>query len=274
MNQFFHFKRFALLVSKHWADNKKRYGLSVVAFIGLLATWFVFTILTRFDNIPMGREVQTVTYFLALFGVGSFYASQYFSDLGSRSKGINFLLVPASTFEKLLCSLLFTVVLFFVVYTAAFYLVDVLMVGIAKTFDVTTEADAKPTVANVYSIISIPFNEDTTLNFLLFFFSVQSAFLLGSVYFEKFSFIKTVISGFVIGFIIFCMMLFFSTQLLPNGDYHRGFLTVYRVYIDGVNDRLVEIPRWIGQVLRVLVMYGTAPFLWMVTYYRLKEKQV
>ena len=123
MNQFFSFKRFSLLVMKHWADNRKRYGLSALAFIGLLITWFVFTMLTGMDDYPMGKAAQQITFFLSLFAVGTFYASQYFRDLGSRSKGINFLLVPASVFEKLLCSVLYTVVLFFVVFVTAFYLV-------------------------------------------------------------------------------------------------------------------------------------------------------
>lgn len=274
MNQFFSFKRFSLLVAKHWADNKKRYGLSVVAFIGLLITWFVFTILTQLDSKPMGREVQTATYFFALFAVGTFYASQYFSDLGSRPKGINFLLVPASTFEKLLCGLLYSVLLFFVVFTASFYLVDVLIVSLAKTFSGTTGAGGKPVVVNVFDIISMPFNADTTLNFLFFFFSVQAAFLLGSVYFEKYSFIKTIISGFVAGFTLFLFLYFFNEELLPRGDYAKGFFTGYRVHMDGVNDRLVQIPEWIGEVFRFLLMYALPPFLWIVTYYRLKEKQV
>src|SRR5687767_7415314 len=106
MNQFFSFNRFKLLVLKHWADNKKRYGLSVLAFIGLLITWFVFTILTGLDDKSMGKAAQQITFFLSLFAVGTFYASQYFHELGSRARGINFLLVPASAFEKLLCSIL------------------------------------------------------------------------------------------------------------------------------------------------------------------------
>ena len=167
MNQFFSFKRFTLLVWKHWADNKKRYVLSVLAFFGLLATWFVFTMLTGFDDVPMGREVQTITYFFSLFAVGTFYASQYFSDLGSRPKGINFLLVPASAFEKLLCSLLYSIVLFFLVFTTIFYTVDILMVGIAKTLPANPETGAKPAVANVFDIIFLSFNSDTTVNFLL-----------------------------------------------------------------------------------------------------------
>ena len=269
MNQFFSVRRFSLLVSKHWADNKKRYVLSVLAFIGLLITWFVFTMLVGFDR-PMAADVQMITFYLSLFAVGSFYASQYFSDLGSRAKGINFLLVPASIFEKLLCSLLYTVVLFFAVFLTAFYAVDLLMVAIANTFS----GVEKPTVLNIFSVVVIPVNLDATINFLLFFFSVQSAFLLGSVYFEKFSFIKTVISCFVGGFLIFLLIYFFNRQLLPEGDYPQGFLTSYRVHVDGVNDRLVKIPGWIGELLRFLVLYTIAPFFWIVTYYRLKEKQV
>jgi hypothetical protein len=273
MNQFFSLKRFALLVLKHWAENKKRYLLSLIAFIGLLVAWFVFTILTGLDR-PMGREVQQITFFFSLFVVGTFYASQYFGDLGSRAKGINFLLVPASAFEKLLCSLLYTVLLFFVVFTAAFYLVDFLMVAVANALPTVQKLGGKTTVANVFKVIILRFNKDATINFLLFFFSVQSVFLLGSVYFEKYNFIKTIISGFVAGFVLFCFMYFFNEHLLPEGDYPRGFLTAYRVHVDGVNDRLVQIPRWIGDVFRFLVMYAIAPFLWIVTYYRLKEKQV
>jgi hypothetical protein len=268
MNQFFSGKRFTLLVAKHWADNKKRYGLSVLAFIGLLIAWFVFVILIE-ENNPMDHDIQQVTYFLSLFAVGTFYASQYFRDLGSKAKGINFLLVPASAFEKILCSLLYTVIFFFITFTAVFYLVDFLMVIVSNTF-----AGTDVTVTNIFNVILFQFSGDLTVRFLFFFFSIQSAFLLGSVYFEKYSFIKTIIIGFVGFFILFCLMYLLYDFLLPKGEYHNGFFTSYRVYIDGVNDHLVQVPRWIGNVFSILIMYAIAPFLWIVSYYRLKEKQV
>lgn len=274
MNQFFSFKRFTLLVLKHWADNKKRYGLSVLAFIGLLITWFVFTILVE-PTRPMAKDVQQITFFFSLFVVGTFYASQYFSDLGSKAKGINFLLVPASAFEKLLCSLLYTVILFFVIFTATYYIVNGLMIAISSTLPWTDEGAGKPTIVNVFKIIILRFNQDSTINFLLLYFSVQSVFLLGSVYFEKYSFIKTIICGFVACFVLFCFMYFINElDLLPPGSYPRGFLTAYQVHVEGGNDLLIEIPRWIGEVFRFLIMYAVAPFFWLVTYFRLKEKQV
>jgi hypothetical protein len=275
MNQFFNFNRFSLLVAKHWADNKKRYLLSVLAFIGLLIGWFIFTILVD-SRYPMGQGLQLVTYFFSLFTVGSFYASQYFRDLGSRSKGINFLLVPASSFEKVLCGLLYTVLLFFVVFTLAFYLVDVLMITITKNFitpDIEYPAGQKG-LLNVFEAAKIHASPTTTFNVLWIYFSIQSVFLLGSVYFQKYSFIKTIIGGFVIFFLLFCYV-YFLYDMMPKGDYANGVFTSYIIKTSGNKDNfLVQLPGWLGQVLYYLFMYGTAPFLYLVTYFRLKEKQV
>ena len=67
MNQFFSFDRFSLLISKHWADNKKRYLLSVLAFAGLLITWFAFTLVIEDDSDRMSLDVQLPTYFFFPF---------------------------------------------------------------------------------------------------------------------------------------------------------------------------------------------------------------
>ena len=39
MNQTFDLERFYKLVSKHWMENYKRYGLTLLAIGGLLAAW-------------------------------------------------------------------------------------------------------------------------------------------------------------------------------------------------------------------------------------------
>jgi hypothetical protein len=272
MNQFFSFKRFSLLLSKHWADNKKRYLLSVIAFIGLLVAWFTFTMLVD-SRTAMEKGMQMGTYFFSLFAVGSFYANQYFRDLGSRAKGINFLLVPASAFEKILCSLLYTVILFFVVFTSAFYLVDVLMVTIADNFLNVNIPNKEKGLINIFEAASLPFDGESGFNLLLIFFTIQSVFLLGSVYYAKYSFLKTIISGFVVFFIVFCFV-YFLYDLMPEGEYANGFLTSYRIDNQDKDDYLVRIPGWLGQTVYYLLTYGTVPFLWIVTYVRLKEKQV
>ena len=117
MNQFFSFRRFQLLVLKHWADNKRRYSLTVLAFIGLLTAWFGLTLLMHEDQVPMSQDVQLTTFFFLFFVTGTIYASQFFRDLSSRIKGTNFLLIPASSFEKLLCGILYSALIFPLVFS-------------------------------------------------------------------------------------------------------------------------------------------------------------
>jgi hypothetical protein len=268
MNQFFSFKRFTLLVLKHWADNKRRYSLSVLALTGLLAGWFVLMMLGEAGN-PMNEEIQRAAYFFLLFAAGAFYASQYFGDLGSKGRGSNFLLVPASSFEKLLCALLFGVLLFFVAFTAVFYLVDVVMVNIANSY---WAADAgKASVTNVFKASVLESNNGSAMRLLLLYFPLQSAFLLGSVYFERYSFIKTIISGFAAFLIVFGVVYLLYSQLDPWENLPGGTLASSGA---GLDEPPAEVPAWVGKTYRSIVMYAFAPFFWIVTYYRLKEKQV
>ena len=271
MNQTFSFHRVGLLIAKHWSENKKRYLLSVLAFMGLLIVWFLFVMLTDNDY-PMAEGFQQISYLFSLFIAGTFYASQQFSELGSKGRGSNFILVPASATEKLLCGLFYTFVAFFVVFTAAFYAVDALMVGIANAVNPLPE----PTpVANIFKTSEPRADQNENLYFLLIFFTVQSAFLLGSVYFEKYSFIKTSISLALLFFAFFTLFYYLHEGLLPdNGGYHKGFLTSYRIYSDTGENKLIQLPHWIGNVLKFLFLYAVTPLLWLVMYHRLKEKEV
>jgi hypothetical protein len=254
MNQFFSSRRFSLVVLKHWADNKKRYTLSVLAFIGLLTGWFTFSIILRDDHGPMSGDFQQATFFFLFFFGGALYASYYFSNLALRTRATNFFLLPASAFEKFLCSLLFSVVLFFTVFTAAFYLVDVLMVNVSNNIPYDGPAVPKAKVINIFAVDFFNFSSRRGLNFLLFFFSVQAVFLFGSVYFKKYNFLKTVISCFVIWFIAVVVL-----------------FALYE-WLDILNEDEM-LPDWSACAVIVLA-YSIAPLFWILTYYRLKAKQV
>lgn len=253
MNQFFSFKRFGMLVGKHWTENKKRYLLSILAFAGLLIGCFVISLVLQDDNM-MEQEFQQTVYFFFLFTVGTFYASQYFRDLGSKTRGSNFLMTPASSFEKFLCGLLFVVVLFFVVFTSLFYLADALMVNLANAFFYET-SDHKLEVVNIFQVALIHITETSQINLLLFFFAVQSAFLMGSATFRKYSFIKTILGLFIIWLIVAMLTFFIYKQNAPDMD-------------------APDLPASYTQLLRVLAMYVIAPMFWLLTYSRLKNKQV
>jgi hypothetical protein len=259
MKQFFNQKRFAQLVLKHWADNQKRYILSMLAYVGLLFTWLLVWLIL--EGIPKSigllDDIQLGTFFFSLFAFGTFYASQYFSDLGSKEKGSDFLLIPASIFEKFLCSLFFTVLIFPLLLVSVFYLVDVMIVTVSNSF-LTNSSLGKSAIANVFGADLVMINPHQSIKLFIFFFSIESLFLLGSVYFKKYNFIKTIITCFVTILLFFLFVYFLEELVLPEGDADYYFS---------------KIEKWFPTFLQVLA-YAVAPLAWVGTYFVLKSKQV
>ncbi|MEO5682419.1 MAG: hypothetical protein ABIQ88_07235 [Chitinophagaceae bacterium] len=295
MNQLFDAGRWWLLVSKHWSENRKKYSLSLIAIAGLLFLWFT-VILTVDTYRGINAPMQITTYYSGLFVVGCLYASMLFADLGSKTRGLNYLVVPASQLEKLLCNLFYGVVVFFACYTTIFYIADVIMVkaGNAVAYNHWLKDHAAKSVftpQKVFNIFELPGKESEDPGFflylLLFYFVVQAVFIYGSLYFVKFSFIKTIIASLLIALCITFFIAKVVAQILPPGSYHNS-ITSYQVYTvkeaasgdgvtiysDAATDKLVSLPGWIGDVLLFLLKYAFAPLLWLATYYRLKEKEI
>jgi hypothetical protein len=277
MNQTFNFQRWSLLVAKHWGENRKRYLLSIAAFMGLLFMWYLFIGMSDPTD-PYAPGLQHVTYYFSLLLVGPFYASQYFKDLGSRSKGINFLLTPASVFEKFLCSWLYALVLFLVVFTAAFYLVDAIVVSLANvlhpSYSMPLQGQGimkKAEVTNVFNISSG--GDNMSVYFLLTFLAIQSAALLGSIYFAQYSYIKTAIALCFLFIVVYVLSSWFQRNVMPPGHFQNG-LIYYRVWGDEDTSKLVQLPKWVGGILGFLFQFGFPLVFWASTYFRLKEKEV
>lgn len=281
MNQVFDFKRFSLLVGKHWSENRKKYSLGLVAMAGLLFFWFGFTIVLEWGN-RLHEELQALTYFFGLAITGCFFGSILFSELSSGPKAMNYLIFPASHLEKLLCGLLYGVVFFFIAYTLVFYIVDAPMVMIANS--IARSQSNGPEIFKPNSVVNVFFKTyggdmNTGVNpfvmFILVYMGVQSAYILGSVYFAKFSFIKTTISLLMIALVVSLFVGKVLTAMLPPGGYYRG-LTSYQVWEGGSFElsKIIMLPDWADSLLGFLVKYAFAPIFWVVTYFRFKEKQV
>ena len=135
------------------------------------------------------------------------------------------------------------------VFIAVFYFVDIIMVGLANAL---IKSGEKAKVLNVFSVDFFRFNTNSTLNFLLFFFSVQSLFLFGSIYFRKYNFIKTVISCFMIWILGMALLYLVHNWVTPLDN--------------------APVPDEITLAVTVLA-YIIGPLLWWAAYYRLKAKQ-
>ena len=273
MNQTFSFQRWSLLVAKHWAENRRRYLLSIVAFMSLIMVWYVFVMLTDLQD-PLAKGLQHITFYFSLFIVGPFYASQFFKSLGSKSKAVDYLMVPSSTLEKTIVGIFYVVVLFPIVFTAAFYLVDAIAVSFANLFHPSYNTDG----ANVAQITNVFDLNENAINpapyILLLFFAIQSAFLLGSVYFAQYSYVKTAISLSLVCLIVAFVGIYLPGESMPRGGFYKSPVE-YMIYSDNWEDRkMVALPGWIGEVLKYIFLYAFHPIFWVTTYFRLKEKEV
>lgn len=294
MNQLFDARRWWLLVRKHWSENRKKYLLSLVAITGLMFLWLIYQVVIN-RNAP-DLSLQLHTYYIGLFLTGCLYANTLFADLGSKTKGMNYLAVPASQLEKLFCALFYGLLVFLVCYTAIFYLADLIMVKVGNSVayahwqksHAATDVFEPRKIWNVFYTPQLNVNGDSFAWYLLLFYIVlQAAFIYGSIFFPKFSFIKTVIALLLIGFVAGFIIDKFIEPILPPGNFKNG-LTEYQVYTvkpapsgDGImiysdagSDKLVSLPAWIGDMLFFILKYAFAPLFWLATYYRLKEKEI
>lgn len=277
MNQLFDINRFGLLVAKHWRENRNRYLLSLLAMGGIMLLWLAF-LFTVSGYQPFDSDTQLMTYYGGLFIIGTLYASLLFSDLSSTSKGMNYLSLPASHLEKLLCGLLYVVVIFFVCYTALFYFIDWIAVNTSNALAVSLRPERSMwPKSEMFNVFVAPGSEkpgylNHFLIFLLIYFAVQAGYIAGSIYFPRYSFIKTTIS---LSLFVLVILLFIGKVLypmLPHGNFDAP--TTFMVRGNNGQVTMARLPEWINVVLIGLLKYGFPVVFYLVTYFRLKEKEV
>jgi len=203
-------------------------------------------------------------------------------------------MLPAAALEKLLCVLFYGVLVFFIVYTAVFYLTDVIAVYMsnnaagAMVRDNSTKAmqwrqqyniEGQWNPAKVINVFSpsadmyIFYPGDNTDLFKAF-FPIQSTFILGAVYFKKNNFFKTVIV------LLAVMMLFFILEskimfaMLPDTARTSRLGTLAMMTDKNGDAKIYTLPYWVGSVMNFLLKFGLTPALWVATYYRLKETEL
>jgi hypothetical protein len=265
MSSSFSFSRLGKLIIKQLFENARLYIFSILALSGLLAIIFTFWI---FTDGPTYRE--ETTYFIFLNGLliaGSIFASMSFNMLGSKDKGIYWLSIPATHLEKLICTILFSTVLFTTAYCLCFYLVKSLAISFLEIY-------LKKNGGTYIEMISLEEGFGKMFKYLIYgYFAVQSLYLLGSVYFSRYSFIVTTVAGALLAF----GFAFYISRIDDNMFEGFGWeLFSARKMDDSIKDGylLYSVSPTIASVLKFTVQFAFVPLFWIATWYRLKEKEV
>jgi len=259
MKNQFSLKRFGMLFQKHTSENYKSYLLSAGVLTGimfLIMSFATYTVLGR----PMNPDQQMLMFVLFLFAAGTIFTSTIFASLGDKRKAIALLTLPATHLEKYLVSWFYSFVVFLIVYTGIFYLVNTSVLHLFK------QAEEEIRLYNIFA---------DQERFFEFFFAItflHSLAFLGSVWFEKVQFIKTAFS-FLLFILILQLLNYQILEWLLGQDLE--FATLFGNVAFRQNNEMTFIKISEKQeYLRDLMLLVLGFILWASTYFRLKEKQV
>jgi hypothetical protein len=253
---------------KHLQDNFRMYGMSLIV---LAVLSLIMLLISSTDNFSMTASGLVPLFFVGMFITGLIFTSLSFSELGNKPHGIDYLLFPASQLEKFASTLLVTTIGFLLIYHFAFYLAYLVMDVIVST------------KSHVHIVNDLKeYSRDTPWYYAYYVWFVLQAFMLmGAVYFQKYSFIKTI---FLLPFFVFALYLvntvfaaaFFGGKM--EGWYaHFPFIGIQILPpVDGnrYNHDLLIIPETMQKIYLFLAKYLLPPVLWALAYARLRDKEI
>lgn len=261
MNNFFSPGRFLGLLKEELRLDYRRYLIALgVIFGGLFIIWWF----NAFDMSPDEHleDFHYVWFGIILLGGGALYSSLAFTRFGDKPAKLFYLNLPASTFEKYASKWLLTAIFYPIVIWVLYLLFSWVVHKIHLAY-----TDGAP-------FTQLPVLGETTWLFIKLHIVIQSAFLLGAVIFHRYAIFKTIFSILVLEFALFafayiCARLIFS-ELFVESFAPRSPDMVYQIndsFKNFVDTQLVGI-------LKKVFWFLLAPFLLLVGFFKLKEKEV
>ena len=180
LNTMLNLKRLALLIRKQAVENYRFYLMTMALFTGLLVC--LYALVYKSLNRPM--DFQQVLFIASLLMGGCVFINLLIRDLHENTKAIWFLMLPASALEKLLNLLFYAVVLFIPVHLLLFYAVDIPFVAVYNVRHPESPS------ARVLDLLDA--NAAMASNYFAF-LAIQATVLVGSVYFKRYSLVKSVL---------------------------------------------------------------------------------
>jgi len=256
MNNTFNIHRFNLLLKRQWLEFGKIFLITLLVATGVIVAFYGLTLLPliELDYIPRRLDFREPLFFVFGFLFISVIASSYYAHLGQKSKAIIDLLIPASTFEKFLAGFFFTSVLSVLGFLLIFTITDWAFVAYIKSYFKTGNLEELADVKTFF--VKNEVNSFAPLYLMPF--TVTGIFLLGSVYFNRFHYIKTAV----------CVMIFSGlwTYIVMNTiEWVMSGKTSVNRGNHGTSDM-----EWI--LFAIIAAFTIV--VWYITYVRLKEKEV
>ena len=271
MSDSFDIRRLSSLINRQWISFGKIYIMSLGIAAGIIAAFYGYAIKEFFYNISADPSFiagllsfrPVVFIFLGLLFV-TIIAGTYFSDLGQKPKAIFEIMIPASRLEKFITALFFSLIITIASYIVIFMIIDFGFVmyfrKLIASIPIQHQDGSSTVIADKVALLSTHDFPKHLPYFYFLPFLMSAIFLLGSIAFQNFQYIKTAISLIVyiavwtISLVYLINALTRNTMSVSDSGFWNDELNIFRLILG------------IGILLTVV--------LWIVGFLRLKEKEV
>ncbi len=248
MNTTFNINRLGLLLKRYFIENKQRQFSAMGIII------FVFIVMHRFGSAEM---------FLYVYGF--IFAAGMFKVFNYTPGGMHYLLIPATHAEKLTAQILISIVYCFAMVVTS-YTIGVTIGTMLENLIFGTNL---PIQFELFGYTSDHLSMLSQLNLwdvFTIFVTIQSVFLLGSLYFKGNAIGKTFLAN--IGIIIVLTIIELVLMKTILGTYS----IIEQLQRLSMHNGQISFPEF--EIVSTIFTYALIPFLWIVSYFRLTEKQV
>ncbi len=251
INQF-SIQRFALLSQRYLMFNIKTWLIGLGAFSGILIV--ISLLQAYFSNGIFLLDGMATFGQVMIFTGGYVITSMAYNEIHTPARSQFFLTLPATTLEKLLSHWIITSIVFIVLANVLLTLVLLIANGIAYI--------AWGSVISVFNPIA-----GTNLKLIAIYLSTQSVFFLGALFFRKNNFLKILLSLFVIATLIIIMLVIFAFIVFGETGFQTDMQLMDSNFKYWIEETFPEIMK--------VVFYGImGPFFLLISYFRLKEREV
>lgn len=262
MNQTFDLHRFGLMLKLDLAEKgKNNLGMAALLVVVLLLLMLPVTTSNTFRGVL--EAMHHIALIMIVFLGGSLYTSSVFTSYASPSTGIAALMIPASTIEKFLSTLLLNLL----------FIIPFLFFFLELHFATLNYANSKlPADSYKYH----PLSNDVIQYICYTYALAQGLIFLGSIYFTKASYIKSAASGIAIYIIIGVLQIILANAITVKFDKVVTFpFTGWQLWNFGKDFKYFQINYPANfliftYIFPVLILLS----LWFITFLRLKEKEI
>lgn len=259
----FHFPRFAMLCKQNLYHHHRLILTAILGFCGALFLLLLF--IQAVDGFHTFYSKDAFYTFVSVFCVtGILYTGTAFPGLRSREKAHQYLMIPASSFEKFLLEIVLRIVLFLLVVPLLYWVVYNLEGNVVRLFDPEFSFERLSDYPVVPRNVEVKNLETLFFSFLI---GLTSVILLipftGATTFVKMPFLKTLFAVAIIFFFNLFVVVVVFQRILE-----------FRQYYATSNGGILSFNQ--GQMFRFLVacFAVTTAGLLAASYLKIKEKEV